>query len=113
MTMVIILIRRFVKPNRETEFLAAYSAQKPVSNIAFKGETLTKINSEEDLPPGLSSLHLNAPECITYLNVAQWASWDAFAEQFDVTSSTVFDPTFETQPRQRVTLNVVASSIAN
>lgn len=111
--MVIILIRRFVKPNQEKEFLAAYSAQKPVGNIAFKGETLTKVNSEKDLPPGLSSLPLNAPECITYLNVAQWASWDAFAEQFDVTSSTVFDPTFETQPRQRLTLNVVASSIAN
>ncbi len=109
--MVIILIRRFVKPNREQEFLASYKAQKPVGNPAFKGETLTRVNSEDNLPPGLTTFPLNEPECITYLNVAQWTSWDAFAQQFDMTTSTVFDPAIETQPRQRVALNVVASSI--
>ncbi len=65
--MVIILIRRFVKPDREQEFLASYNAQKPLGNPAFKGETLTKVNSEGDLPPGLTSFDLKVPECVSSL----------------------------------------------
>src|SRR6266446_4061347 len=54
-TMVIILIRRFVKPDKETEFLENYRAQQPLNNPAFIGETLTRLVDSSSLPGGLRS----------------------------------------------------------
>lgn len=102
----VIMIRRFVRPDREQEFLASYRAQKPTGNPAFKGETLTKVSESPELPAGLRGLALNGPSCITYLNIAHWDSWEAFADQFDV-SGMGFDPETETAPRQRLALDVM------
>jgi hypothetical protein len=110
--MVILLIRRFVRADKEKEFLATYDAQKPTGNPAFKGETLTRVSDAADLPAGLRGLALNGPTCITYLNIATWDSWEAFAQQFDVSGSS-FDADTETAPRQRIVLDVVRDKISN
>jgi hypothetical protein len=109
--MVIIMIRRFVKLEKEAEFLKAYKAQAPIGNPAFKGETLTRISDAEGIPAGLRGFALNGPACATYLNIAQWDSWEAFIEQFDPNSN-VMDSDIETAPRQRAVLNVIAHSPA-
>ncbi len=104
--MVIILIRRFVRPDREAEFLAKYHDQKPLDNPAFKGETLTKV--VQDVPEGLRSFTLCKSKCITYLNVAKWETWEAFASQFeDQIAGGSFDPEIETAPRERGVLQAV------
>lgn len=103
--MVIVLIRRFVRIGREKEFLDTYLAQRPTQNPAFKGETLTRVGDEAALPAGLRGLSLGEPGCVTYLNVARWASWQAFADAFD--AGVAFDPEIETAPRQRTVLDVV------
>ena len=110
--MIIVLIRRFVKPDKEQAFLASYKAQKPIDNPAFKGETLTRISDNPNLPSGLRSLALNGPACVTYLNIATWESWEAFADQFDV-NSPGFDPEIETTARQRTVLDIVVGSSAS
>lgn len=103
--MVIVLIRRFVRSDREKEFLEKYCAQRPSRNPDFKGEVLTRMSSDAAVPPTLKSLPLGGPGCVTYLNVAQWASWEAFAGAFDLDD--VFDPEIETAPRQRTVLDVL------
>src|SRR5712691_341644 len=65
-TMVIILIRRFVKPDKETEFLENYRAQQPLNNPAFIGETLTRLVDSSSLPGGLRSFALGEPSSVTY-----------------------------------------------
>jgi hypothetical protein len=108
--MVIIIIRRFVRADREEKFLETYRAQKPTTNPAFKGETLTKVNA--DVPLGLRGLALKGPGCVTYLNIAKWESWEAFAQQFD-TSGIGFEAEIETAVRQRVVLDVIADVPSN
>lgn len=104
--MVIVLIRRFVQPDKEGEFLAAYRARQPIENPAFKGETLTRVSTAPEIPAGLRGLALNGLACITFLNVSRWESWEAFTQQFDVTG-TGFDPDIETTARQRTVLDVM------
>lgn len=103
--MVIVLIRRFVRTDREKEFRDTYLAQQPTQNPAFMGETLTRVSDDAAVPAGLRSLFLGEPGCVTYLNVAKWASWQAFADAFD--AGVAFDPEIETAPRQRTVLDVV------
>ena len=103
--MVIILIRRFIRPDRETAFLEKYRAQEPVKNTAFNWETLTKISNASEIPPGLRGLALSEPECVTYLNIAKWESWEAFANEFELDET--FDVEIETAPRQRTVLDVI------
>lgn len=110
--MVIVMIRRFVRSDKELEFLEKYRADAPSQNPAFRGETLTKVCDEASLPAGLRGLALNGPGCVTYLNVARWDSWGAFAEQFDV-SGVGFDPDTETAARQRIVLDVVEDRPSN
>jgi hypothetical protein len=106
--MIIVFIRRFVRLDKESEFLANYGSQKPLDNPAFKGETLTKVSDSSDLPPELRTFALNGPACLTYVNVAKWESWEAFAEQFkEQLKSGSFNPEIETAPRQRAVLEVV------
>ena len=102
--MVVVLIRRFVRSGREKEFFDKYLAQQPTRNPAFRGETLTRIG-DAALPAGLRSWPLGEPGCVTYLNVARWASWEAFADAFDV--GVAFEPEIEAAPRQRMVLDVV------
>lgn len=103
--MVVILIRRFVRIDKEEEFHHKYLAQQPTQNPAFMGETLTRVSDDAAIPAGLKSLSLGGPGCVTYLNVAKWASWEAFADAFD--TGVAFDPEIETAPRQRTVLDVV------
>jgi hypothetical protein len=106
--MVIILIRRFVKPDKEAEFLQNYRAQQPLNNPAFMGETLTRLINDSSLPGGLRSFALDQPPAVTYLNVARWQSWEAFAEHFaDQLASGSFNPEIETAPRQRAVVEVI------
>jgi hypothetical protein len=103
--MVIILIRRFVRPDREPEFLATYRAQTPFKKPACKGEKLTRIGDAAAIPPGLRGIALSGPGCVTYLNIAKWDSWVSFAKQFPLADT--FDPKIETAPRQRAVLDVI------
>jgi hypothetical protein len=80
--MVIIIIRRFIRADREQEFLAKYQSQSPTQNRALKEETLTKVSEESKLPARLRSFTVNGPACMTYLNIAKWESWEDFAKQF-------------------------------
>jgi hypothetical protein len=107
--MYIVLIRRFVRLDREPEFLARFRDQKPPNdNAAFLGETLTKVSDDASLPPRLRSFALNGASCATYLNIARWDSREAFEQHFLGAGSSDFDPELETSPRQRMLLDVVS-----
>lgn len=54
--MVIIVIRRFVRPDRVDEFIAAYQKQSPINDPAFRGETLARGSERNSLPPALRRL---------------------------------------------------------
>ncbi len=70
--MVIVLICRCVKPDREAEFLASYRAQKPPpATVGFIDETLTKIANPATLPEPMRSLPIECENCLTYLNIAR------------------------------------------
>lgn len=105
--MVIVLIRRFIRADREADFLTKYQAQKPIDNPAFKGETLTKICEASGVPAGLRGIALNGPGCVTYINIAKWDSWEAFASHFPLADT--FDSEIETASRQRAVLDVIES----
>lgn len=104
--MVIVLIRRFIRQDKEKDFLASYGARPSIENPAFRGETLTRVDSTPDLPAGLRSLALNGMGCVTFINASRWTSWSAFAQQFDITGMG-FDPEMETAARQRTVLDVM------
>jgi len=53
--MVIFLIQRCARPNKEAEFLESYRKEAPIENPDFIGETLTRL-SKEDLPEPMRSL---------------------------------------------------------
>ena len=61
--MVIILIRRCVKPEKVDEFLAKYNRERP-KHQDFVIETLTKIESNDDLPDEMKSLKLAEDEAL-------------------------------------------------
>jgi hypothetical protein len=107
--MVIILIRRFIRPDKEAEFLENYRAQQPLNNPAFIDETLTRLVDNSSLPGELRGFALGRPSCVTYLNVARWQSWEAFAEHFAEQLSSSFDAETETARRQRAVLEVITS----
>jgi len=109
--MVVILIRRFVRADKEDEFLRNYLAQKPLENPEFLGETLTRVSDATGMPAGLRGFALNGSSCVTYLNIAQWQSWEAFAAHFaqQLTPTGDFNPEIETAPRQRAVLDVIPS----
>ncbi len=107
--MVIILVRRFVRSDREKQFLASYRDQAPIDDPAFAGETLTRLNDSADLPTSMKSLPIGAAHCVTYLNIAKWASWSAFERHFAKMPSG-FDPEIETAPAQQAVMNIVERS---
>ena len=102
--MVIILVRRCVKLDKEAKFLACFNREKPRSNPAFIDETLTKVNDSEDLPEAMRSLHISGMACVTYLNVAYWKSAEAFYDHFKP-SADDFDPEIEVCKRERIVLD--------
>ena len=105
---VVVLIRRFVRLDREEEFIASYRAQKPVHDPAFEGETLTRLDESRELPEGFRCFDLNAPNCATYLNIATWKSWEDYSRHFpDALSSDTFYPEIEVRPSERAVLGIV------
>jgi hypothetical protein len=107
--MVIILIRRFIRFDREQEFLQSYRRQAPNDDPAFHGETLTKVNDGPHVPGDMKSLSLRSPNCLTYLNVARWDSWNACREHF-AKAGVGFDPHIETAPAEQSVLDVIERS---
>lgn len=107
--MVIVLIRRFVRPDREDKFLATYRAQTPLNNSDFLGETLTKVLDDISLPAPLRSFAVGHPSCVTYINVAKWKSWESFAQHFadQISKPGGFDPEIEIAPRERAVLGTI------
>jgi hypothetical protein len=109
--MDIILIWRFVRADREGEFLEAYQKEQPSNNPDFAGETLTRLNSQSALPPSLLSAEEAPPDSITYLNIARWRSWEAFAAHFGLDAQHYdpqrFDSELETAPRRRLVLSEI------
>ena len=107
--MVVILIRRFARPDREAEFLRVFQAQAPIDNPDFFGETLTRITDGRELPPEMPRLMNLDPDSINYLNVARWRSWEAFARQFagPLAAPVGFAPATETRRAEIVVLEAV------
>jgi len=108
--MIVVLIRRFVRPEREKEFLGRFQREKPLHDPNFKGEILVRVNDDPSLPEVLRTWKVAEPNCITYVNIAKWDSWKAFAAHFNVdterASSSNYDPKIETAARQVSILGV-------
>lgn len=104
--MIIVLIRRCVRRDKEQEFLASYRAQKPTENPDFLGEDLTRLDQAEDLPESMRSFSVGCgTDCVTYINVTRWRTAEAFRKHFK--PETAHDPAFETADRVRAVLNVI------
>lgn len=102
-----VLVRRFIRPEREQDFVTWYKAQPPVSAAGFLGKTLSKLDPALDLPPALSGFHIAGnPGCVTFLIVERWASVEQF-KAFVSKASTADQDQFEAAPRQRAILSVV------
>ncbi len=109
--MVIIVIRRFVRPDRIDGFIEAYKKQAPVENPAFKGETLARASERSSLPESLRRLVADDSDGVTVINIAKWESWSAFAAEFAEElareKTGAFDPAIETAPSQRILLDIL------
>lgn len=106
MTECVVLIRRFIKPQRADEFAARVASQPPVAAKGFMGKTLTRVDRALDLPPGLNSFHVAGnPDCVTFVMVERWASVDDF-KAYVPHASTADQDEFELLPRQRAVLAV-------
>src|SRR5262245_4610689 len=106
MTACVVLIRRFVKPERADEYAAHVATLPPVTARGFVAKTLTRVDPALDLPPGLNSFHVagNA-DCATFVMVEHWASVEDF-KAYVPKASTADQDEFEVLPRQRVVLPV-------
>jgi hypothetical protein len=104
--MVIILIRRCIRPEKEAEFIARYKSQTP-NHPDFISETLTKVTSREDLPEPMRNLPIACGKGVTYINVAVWKSAESFAESFPPKKT--HEPDIECEDRLRMVLEAVAS----
>jgi hypothetical protein len=110
--MVIILIRRCVKPGKEEAFLADYRNNRP-NHAGFIRECLTKLSSSETIPEYMRSLPIDewkCGECVTYINVALWKDVESFMNNFE--GKTAPSPDFECQDRLRIAFEVVESSFS-
>jgi len=61
--LAIILIRRCVRVDKESEFLASYNRNKP-AHADFIDECLTKVNDSSDLPTAMRSLPIGGENCV-------------------------------------------------
>ena len=103
--MYVIIIKRFVRLDREEEFLRAYRNDR-TSHSDFLGETLTKLSVDEGIPETMASLFSPDPECATYLNIARWKRWDSFVGLCDMTPGW-YDEDIEVAPRERAIFEIV------
>lgn len=103
--MFVVFIRRFVRLDREAEFLASYKAQ--VSNHPdFIEEKLTKMFHDDAVPVTYLNLLQPVDGCLNYLNIAYWKDWRSFVGQC-VIKEGQYDAEIETRPRERVILEAV------
>ncbi|GAA4342739.1 hypothetical protein GCM10023144_45040 [Pigmentiphaga soli] len=106
MSECVVLVRRFIKPERAKEFEAKFLGLPAVTAPGFLGKTLTRLDAL-GLPPGLNSMHIAGnPDCVTYVIVERWASVDQF-RAYVPSASTSDQDEFEALPRQRAILSVV------
>ena len=103
--MFIIMIRRYVRPDRENEFLAAYRADKS-SHPDFRGETLTRLSDDDAIPSAMATLFTPVPDAVTYVNIARWANWQSFVGQCEMPPDS-FNREIEMAPRQRAVLEII------
>jgi hypothetical protein len=105
--MLLVLVRRFARPDREAEFLRAFAEQRPADNPDFLGETLTRIGMGP-LPAGVPAVFTPSMDAIDYLNVARWRSLEAFERQFaaQLGAPGGFDPAIETRRAEMAVLTV-------
>jgi hypothetical protein len=103
--MFVVLIRRFVRHDREAEFLASYKAQVS-DHPDFIEEKLTKMFRDDSVPVNYLNLMHPADGCLNYLNIAYWKDWKSFVGQC-VIKEGQYDADIETRPRERVILEVV------
>lgn len=110
---VIIMIRRQVKSGCEDAFLEQYCRDHAaVEKVpGFIRETLTKFADGANLPTSLRTLELGSADCIQYMNIAEWQTWEAFDDHFKPTE-TYFDETYEVGPRARAVLETLDLGIA-
>jgi hypothetical protein len=104
-SLFIIMIRRFVRSDREEQFLDRYRSQIS-TDPAFHGETLTRLSAGDGLPAGLTGMLEPRPDCINYLNIARWTDWRPFMGQCDL-SENDFDSEIEVAPRERLVVEVI------
>lgn len=103
----VVLIRRFIKKEREQDFVAWYKAQPLPQQPGFGGKTLTRLDDASHLPPGLNGFHVGAnPGCATYIIVERWHSLEEF-RAYVPRAGTSDQDEFEVAPRQRAILSVV------
>ena len=103
----IVLIRRFIKPERVDDFIRWVRAQAAVTAPGFLGKTLTRVTAGDELPPGLNGFQIAGnPGCVTFVMVERWASVEQFRAYVPKASTSDQDE-FEAWPRQRVVLPVV------
>lgn len=103
----IVLIRRFIKPERAEEFIRWLTSQPPVTAEGFISKTLTRLADAAQLPPGLSGFHVGGnPGCETMIAVEHWTSAEAFRAYVPKASTSDMDE-FDALPRQRVILETV------
>lgn len=105
--MVIIIIRRFARIDREDAFLARFQDQAPRDNPDFLDEVLTRIDADAPIPRHIARAFVPVPGCVNFVNVARWRSWDGFARQFapQLADTRGFDPAIEAAPAQIVVLD--------
>lgn len=101
--MVVVLIRRCVRPDKEPEFIKQYRRQKP-DHPDFIDEKLTKLSSEQLSEP-MCSLRMGCERCVTYLNIACWRSAESFQQHFN--PSRRYDLEFECSERLRAVFQVI------
>lgn len=109
--MFVVLIRRFVRLDREAEFLASYKAQVS-DHPDFIEETLTKMFHDDAVPVTYLNLMQPVDGCLNYLNVAYWREWRSFVGQC-VIKEGQYDAEIETRARERVILEAVDYHKAN
>jgi heme-degrading monooxygenase HmoA len=100
----IVLVRRFIKPERATEYAQWFARQPRVTADGFIDKWLTRPADATRLPPGLSGFHIAGnPGCVTMVIVERWASAEAF-RAFVPKASTADMDEYDVLPRQRVIL---------
>jgi hypothetical protein len=106
MSECMVLIRRFIKPERAAEYAALVAGLPAVTAPGFVAKTLTRVDTHAGLPPGLNGFHLAGnPDCVTFVMIERWASLDHF-KAYVPRASTADQDEYEVWPRQRAILSV-------